>query len=275
MDRPGDHPGDIADLLEFLVRELDERYESGTATVPLPALLRLDGAEVATAVGGVNVHVKPLDGHPAQVLAGFTAPPEWFAIGVAVTGWSHEDGRRERARITSLLCRDGSEVGSLRVRGGELRIMREHSVGVVSDTLRRVLGMPTPPPDVSINEWMAQCWLEIVLRKAKRGKRAPKLTWRAAAALHPAIDTVGAEAEDLPEVAPALAAQMRWERFRQLHAADDPDAAWMDEGMFARAMVHGRPPISVLLQRASRRLTPDARSTVEATLAEWGLLAVV
>jgi hypothetical protein len=184
----------------------------------------------------------------------------------------HDDGRRERARITTLLCRDGSEVGAVRVDGRDLRILTEHSVGVVSDTLRRVLELPTPPPDVSLTEWMAQCWLEIVIRSAKRGKRAKKLAWREAAALHPAIDTVGAEAEDLPDVAPALAANMRWERFRQLHAADDPDAAWMDEGMFARTMVHGRPPLDTLLDRASRRLTAEAARRVEATLAGWGLL---
>jgi hypothetical protein len=270
-----DRPGDVAELLEFLVRELDDDYESGTGRVPLPALLRLDGVDVATAAGGVDLHAKPLDGHPVDVLTGFTAPPEWFGIGVAVTGWSHEDGRRDRARITTLICRDGNEIGGLRVTGQALRIIHDHGVGPVPDTLRRVLGLPTPAPDVTLVEWMAKCWLEIVIRRAKRGKRTAKLTWREAAVLHPAIDTVGAEAEDLPDVAPALAANMRWERFRQLHAADDADAAWMDEGMFASWMVHGRPPLSVLLRRASKRLTPNAVCNVEATLAAWGLIDAV
>lgn len=267
-----DAPSDVSELLEFLVRRLDEEYESGTSSVPLPALLRLDGAEVATAVGGVSLHNKPLDGHPVAVLTGFTAPPEWFGIGVVVTGWSHEHGERHRARITTMLCRDGSEIGGIRVSGRDLQVIHEHAVGPVADTLRRVLDLATPPPDVSINEWMAKCWLEIVIANARRGKRTRKLTWRETAALHPAIETVGAEAEDVAEVAPALAANMRWERFRQLHSLDEPDAAWMDEGMFARSMVHGRPPIDTLLRRASKRLTAEALRGVEAALADWGLL---
>ena len=270
-------PGSVVELLSFLVRQIDEDLESGRSSIQPPALLRLDGADVACAVGGVDLHAKPFEGHPAEVLAGFTAPPEWFGVGVLLTGWKHDlTGQREkeRARITTIVCRDGAAVDAVRTEADGLRMMEGEAVGRVPDTLRRVLGLPTAPPAPGdLDEWMAKCWLQIVLTQTKRGKRAPKLRWREVAALHPAIDTVGADPADLAVVAPDLASKMTWERFRRIHAEDGDDlAAWMDEGMFARWSVQGYPSVAELLRRAQRRLTPDARARVEATLAGWGLL---
>ena len=270
-------PESVVELLSFLVRQMDEDLESGRSSIQPPALLRLDGADVACAVGGVDLHAKPFEGHPAEVLAGFIAPPEWFGVGVLVTGWQHDlTGQREkvRARITTIMCRDGSVVDAVRTEAEGLKMMGGDAVGLVPDTLRRVLGLSTAPPAPGdLEEWMAKCWLQIVLTHTRRGKRAPKLRWREVAALHPAIDTVRADPADLAEVAPALATNMTWERFRQIHADDGDDlAAWMDEGMFARWSVQGHPPVAELLRRAQRRLTPEARIRVEATLEEWGLL---
>jgi hypothetical protein len=271
-----DGPGDIAALLRFLITRMDEGVEAGDAGVAPPALLRLDGADVACAVGGIDLHVKPLEGHPAEVLAGFTAPPEWFGVGVITGGWQHAPGvDRVRVRITSFVCRDGTELAAVRAGGEDLRFMEERGEVRVLDTLRRVLELPTNPPDVSIAEWLAKCWLELIVRRATRGRRAPKLAWRDAAALHPAIAVVGARPDELATVAPRAAPSMRWERLRRLHASrGDELAAWMDDGMFARSMVHGHPPVADLMKRAARRLTPDARARVEATLELWGLLAL-
>ena len=268
-----DRPGTVADLLRFLITKLDDG-EEGDGDDLQPLLLRLDGADVACAVDGVDLHVKPLDGHPAQVLAGFTAPPEWFSVGVRCRGWVHEPGmERQRTRVTSFVCRDGTELAAMRVVGGELRFMEGRGVGRVLDTLRRVLELPTDPPEVTVAEWLALCWLEIINRRAKRGRRAEKLTWRRAAALHPAIGLVGARPDELPTVGPRAAAALRWERFRQIQVAAGNDiAAWMDEGMFARQTVSAHPPLPELLHRANRRLTPEARQRVSATLSDWGLL---
>lgn len=270
-------PGSVVELLSFLVRQVDEDLESGRSSIQPPALLRLDGADVACAVGGVDLHAKPFEGHPAEVLAGFTAPPEWFGVGVLVTGWQHDlTGRREkaRARITTIVCRDGAAVDAVRTEADGLRMTEGDAVGFVPDTLRRVLGLPTAPPAPGdLEEWMAKCWLQIVLTQTKRGKRAPKLRWREVAALHPAIDTVGADPADLAAVAPELATKMTWERFRRIHAEDGDDvAAWMDEGMFARYEVGGRPPVAELVRSARTRLSPAALARVEETLLEWGLL---
>ena len=255
-----DRPADTAALLRFLITKLDDELEAGRARVTPPVLLRLDGVEVACAVGGVDLKVKPLDGHPAQVLRCFTAPPEWFAVGVLTGGRAHAPGVEPvRVRVTSLVCRDGTELSAVR-KGDELEFMEERGFGNVPDTLRRVLGLPTDPPDVTIVEWMAKCWLMVIAKHAKRGKRAPKLSWPDAAALHPSLD-----ADEM--------ATMSWERLRQLYAErGSEEAAWMDAGMFARWQVHGHPPVADLLKRAARRLAPDALAAVEQRLAGWGLL---
>ena len=160
----------------------------------------------------------------------------------------------------------------MRIDRDDLQVLTEPSVGMVSDTLRRVLGLATPPPDVSIDEWMAVCWLEIVIARARRGKRAPKLSWPEVAALHPAIEVMAVSPAELTAAAPEAAAAMRWERLRQAYAAADARASWMDEGMSTRWMVYGRPTLDELLRRAAKRMTADARAAVEATLAGWGLL---
>jgi hypothetical protein len=268
-----ERPGDVAELLRFLVRELDEAYESGQEPVAPPALLRLDGADVATAVGGIDLHVKPMAaGHPLDVLGGFTAPPEWFGFGIVSGGWSEEPGHEgARVRLTWLMTRDGTETTGVHEVGNALHFLESRCSGQVPDCIRRVLGLPTDPPEVTLDEWMAQCWLQIILAQPRRGRRG-KLAWREAAALHPAIGVTRARPDTLASVAPDLAAAMRWERFRQLGAQTDHLVAWMDEGMFARYEVGGRPPVSELVQRARTRLTPAARARVEETLAGWGLL---
>jgi len=271
-----DRPGDVAELLRFLVHRIDEQIESGEASITPPALLRLDGADVATAVDGIDIRSTPLEGHPVDVLTGFTAPPEWFGVGVLTGGWlRHFDAPRDgtRMRMVALVCRDGTELAGIRVAGGELELMESRAVGVMADTLRRVLELPTDPPEVTIDEWMAVCWLQLIVQQTRRGTRATKLRWRDAARLHPAVRTMGAPVERLAVEGPRTAAQMSWEGLRRAHAREgDTTAAWMDEGMFARWQVGGRPPLSRLLQQARRRLTPEARAAVEATLAGWGLL---
>lgn len=264
---------DVAELLRLLVREVDEGYESGEAPVPPPALLRLDGADVATAVDGIDLHVKPLvGGHPLDALGGFTAPPEWFGIGLVSGGWSDAPGDDgARARLTWLMCRSGEEAMGVHVTGQRLRLLESRCTGQVPDVLRRVLGLPTDPPDVDLQTWMAQCWLQILLTQPRRGRRG-KLSWREAAELHPAIGVSRAHPDALAAIAPELAGAMRWERFRQLAARSDPLAAWMDAGMFARYEVGGRPPVAELVRGARSRLSPAALTQVEETLVGWGLL---
>lgn len=260
---------DVVELLRFLIRRMHEELESGSARVQPPALLRLDGADVACAVDGIDLHAKRLEGHPFEALAGFTAPPEWFAVGVLTGGWATEVGvGRYRVRVISFMCRDGSELAASHREGEDLRFLEGRSDGLVADTLRRVLELPTAPPAGDMAEWLAGCWLELLAR----GKRR-KLRWREAAALHPALGVVGARPDELAAVAPRTVACMRWERMRRAYAQEgDPLAAWMDDGMFSRWMLDAQPPVSVALERAANRLTPDAKAKVEDALLAWGLL---
>ncbi len=66
--------------LRLLVARLDAGFledpESGNW------LIRLDGVDDE----GGNLGLKPLDTHPVEALAGFVAPADWFAVGIASDG---------------------------------------------------------------------------------------------------------------------------------------------------------------------------------------------
>jgi hypothetical protein len=244
-------------------------------------LIRLDNVDE---VGG-NLGLKPLDEHPIEALTGFTAPDDWFAVGVASDGWAHSlepaaRVARQRIRMFALVARDGSEVSAMRRYGhDELEFLPDRADGDLADTLRRVLGLATAPPSVPIAELMAKIWLEAIITAGRRSRHATKLSWERAAALHPAMElvTYPVTANNLPALAADIARRMDWERLRRRmaegHNAQAREAAWMDVGMFARRMVNGRPPTDDLVRRANHRLTPAASTRVHDALEAWGLLA--
>jgi hypothetical protein len=265
--------------LRLLVARLDagflEEPDSGNW------LIRLDNVDDQ----GGNFGLAPLEGHPSEVLTGFTAPDDWFAVGVASDGWAHSlepaaRVARQRIRMIALIARDGSEAAAMRRYGNdELEFLPGLGEGPLADTLRRVLGLPTAPAAVDIAELMAKLWLERIIAAGKRSRHASKLSWERASALHPAMElvTYPVTPNNLRAVAADIAALMDWERLRRRmadgHDATAETAAWMDAGMFARWMVDGHPPINDLLRRATHRLTPAACERVRDALATWGLLA--
>ena len=265
-------------LLRLLVAQLDAGLQEAESDEAW--LLRLDSVD---AEGG-NLGLKPLDGHPSDVLMGFTAPADWFAVGVASDGWVHSlepapRVARQRMRMITLVARDGSEVAAIRRYGNdELDFLPGLGEGQLADVLRRVLELPTAPPDVPIGELLAKFWLQRIIAGAKRSRHAAKLSWEKAAALHPAMELTDkpVTANNLAAVGADIAGRMDWERLRQQAArgggADAGTAAWMDTGMFARWQIDGRPPLADLMRRASHRLTPPASARVAETLAGWGLL---
>jgi hypothetical protein len=272
-------PLQCAGALRLLVARLDagflEEPDGGNW------LVRLDSVDE---VGG-NLGLKPLDGHPVDVLMGFTAPDDWFAVGVASDGWAHSLDpatrvARQRIRMFALVARDGSEVAAMRRYGhDELEFLPGLGEGDLAETLRRVLGLPTAPPSVGFDELMAKIWLEAIVAAGNRSRHASKLSWERAADLHPAMAlvTYPVTANNLPALAEDIAARMDWERLRRRMAEGDDaralEASWMDAGMFARRMVNGRPPIDDLVRRATHRLTPTAATRVYHALEGWGLLA--
>jgi hypothetical protein len=110
-------------------------------------LVRL--AQPPDAPGEVEVGVLPLgELHPAEVLDGFEAPEEWFALGVVATGWgAPDDGsrpsthpRRRRVISTVLVDRAGHVAGRIRFASGEV-IAAPPEAGEVLELLRRALGL--------------------------------------------------------------------------------------------------------------------------------------
>ena len=265
--------------LRLLVARIDADFQDESD--PGNWLIRLDNVDN---VGG-NLGLKPLDEHPIEALTGFTAPDDWFAVGVASDGWAHSlepatRVARQRIRMIALVARDGSEAAAMRRYGNdELEFLPGLGEGPMADTLRRVIGLPTAPASVDIAELMAKIWLELVIAAGKRSRHASKLSWERAAALHPAMElvTYPVTANNLPALAADIARRMDWERLRRRMAegtdAQACDAGWMDTGMFARWMVDGRAPIDDLVRRANHRLTPTAATRVHETLDAWGLLA--
>src|SRR6476469_4800054 len=62
----------------------------------------------------IELGMKDIDGHPLDTLLGFTAPPEWLALGVCCEGWMAPMGSgarpsqskgRMRMRTTTLVSR--------------------------------------------------------------------------------------------------------------------------------------------------------------------------
>jgi hypothetical protein len=265
--------------LRLLVARIDAGFQGESD--PGNWLIRLDNVDDA----GGNLALKPLDGHPSQVLAGFTAPDDWFAVGVASDGWAHSlepavRVARQRIRMIALVARDGSEAAAMRRYGNdELEFLPGLGEGPMADTLRRVLGLPTAPGTVGIGELMAKLWLERIIEAGKRSRHASKLSWERAAGLHPAMEATDRPAgpNNLGELACDVARRIDWERLRTKTAQgagpDAEAAGWMDAGMFARWMVDGHPAVADLLRRATHRLTPAASTRVRETLGAWGLLA--
>lgn len=192
--------------LERLVDEIDHTHDP----TPHATVLRVtDGPlQVGRLLLGEG-------SHPLDLLLGFTAPPDWAAIGLRCQGHAYDlvddgsatdpppsppaddrpaPGRRrgdERVEpvpvvVTVLLDRTGHGAGALR-RGAAVTRLDGPPEGVVGDACRRALDLPTrPPPPSTVDLWL-RIWLDRLVEAmvfADDGGRFT--TWAAVAALHPA-----------------------------------------------------------------------------------------
>lgn len=257
------------------------------------------GVGVAPA-GDLELAVPPVDADdPVGAFVGRDADPTWTAFGIVATGRVHdlaEDGGRvygrhrtveQRARMGHFVDRSGTAVSYLHLEGEAERRSEEASVGRVDDVCRRALGLPTPPPTVTVDVLWATWWLEDLLGAAGEGGVA---TWADAAACHlatrraaqPLVGDLG------PEPAPAalaaaarrLAAEWSWDDLRRLVAAGRatllpqvaPDAAaWMDAGMFSRWALMDEAPLGLLLDAVLTALPGPVSAAVGDALQAWGL----
>lgn len=264
-------------LLNALSTSIDDAFSHLAADDPAHLLRVIDRADHAEAF---ELGLLPLatDVHPAEAMAGFTAPADWSAVGVVTSGRTEEmvaagtPDRGERAphdvRLTFLLARSGRSVALLTPIGAmscERRVLCEPPLGVLADACRLVLGLRTAEPTGGPELWLSARWLDRLLAAALDQPGAVR-TWNAAVRLHPLIS---GSPEPTPQEVAALAEQAAtefdWERLRLLAtcgqgaepAITPAVASWMDAGFFARHLLAAELPIDLLVTELDA-LVPDA-----------------
>ncbi len=241
-----------------------------------------------------------LEGHPSELLLGFTAWEEWWAVGLLTTGWAapmetdptnpyaahgrpsaHPDAVRMRMLV--MVDRDGTTVSKVECSDG--RTIDEPGEGYMLDLLRRTVGVPTPPPTNPTSDLITAMWLMSIEGAAadERGAHGRRLSWNRVARLHPALDLLAKSGErrmsqpvNLVQAARAMQNVMTWQRVREqciehswLAPLLEPDEArWMDEGILSRYLLTEIPPLAELAGETRRLLHADVAARLDAALAE-------
>ncbi|HEX4902506.1 MAG TPA: hypothetical protein VFV42_06830 [Acidimicrobiales bacterium] len=262
----GDHVAADASL-HLLADHLADALAAGELS---PCLVHVGTGDA----DGFDLGVLPLEGrHPTELLLGWTAPPEWHAVGMATSGWAYHVAerssphrRRHRVHVVSLLSRTGEHAHRTATDDPSVAPLLgdELPVGEQVDLLRRVLGLPTDPPPVDASAYWSIQWLADLV-----GAAQPVPSLGAALDAHPAMRLlrhgVRSADADVEDVLAAFHRVLTWSRLRQL-AADGrfevpdllpQDSAWLDDGAFARFVLNRCPPLHVLRARLAAHLSDD------------------
>lgn len=227
--------------------------------------------------------VPDLPTHPIEPLIGFRAPPTWDAVGIVSTAQVRSlvpDGPAPGPTVTTvLLQRDGTIASVVGSPGRALQHLGDPPVGLVPDVLARVLGRPTPAPEVEVDAYLDLAWLDrIACGLLDRPSRAR--SWRWLADRHPLR---GGGPPPAPEVLAARVAEVAeahpWSWMRQRVTTDlpatwcgppggttPPAAEWFDDGSLCRWRMRCLPPADVLV--------PDLLSVLPSHLGEQLLTAL-
>lgn len=276
----GDHLATDASL-HLLADHLTEALAAGDIE---PSLLHV----AAPDADGFDLGLAPLDGrHPTDALLGQTAPEHWHAVGLATHGWAYHvaergnpDRRRHRVHVVTLLTRSGEHVHRTHAEDEDLRdaLASELPSGEQVDLLRRVLGLPTEPPPCDAATYWSIEWLSALV-----GTETPPTTLAEAVLLHPVATLIRRGASigdaDLLDVITAFHRVMSWGRMRELASADRfsvpelaaDDAAWLDDGSFARFVLNRCPPLDRLRARLGSHLPTEAADDVLDLLDDVGV----
>lgn len=234
------------DPLDRVVTLLDDAFREGGWHQPHFLVMVEDEG------GSLSLGTRPLPpgSHPLEHLLGFVAPASWSAFGAVCFGRVAPGDRR--ARVVTLVARTGEQHAVASFDDGT--VVDEPAAGSVTDALRRCLGLPTPPPPCSTADLFASHWLASVLAAGRR------LTWKEVASLRPGpvFDVVD------------------WADLRRTVAAGSPAppgvsadvAAWMDDGMFARWVMAGHPPVDWLLDQLEAVQLPNVMRRIRRALAQ-------
>jgi hypothetical protein len=309
-----------ASLLSEAVRrlhELSDRTDAGDdhpsptrpdvrATCPSPG-----SPPCAYVLGRRSGHWTVDDVVPVSGLLGWRAPRSSWAVVVVASGRAWRPDADPRSLRTSLgpvsgrreegpgpdpvglalgVARNGEVVGRLTADGG----VHDHNPesGRLLDTLRRNLGLPTPPPPEDTARILAVAWLAAIATAAPRGEDTPRpgrtgsgptppgraMGWPAAVRLHPASRLLMTRGErlstaDLEGVLGVARSTWTWEVLHRAEVSNPSmaplcppgTAPWMDAGMYARWVLADVPATGLLWRRARTLLTPVARRR----LARW------
>ena len=247
-----------------LLSAIASLIDQGSLDEPGHVLIHLEGPTHPDVTFGLTSIDR--DVHPFTVLAGFTAPATWQAVGVRARGRARRleepAGAPTPTAVTFLVNRLGEEASLLRL-DGTVTEVDTPAEGTIPDLCRRVLGLATPPPPAAPGALWAAIWLDRVLERWGQPHRRRDLVsgWGQIAVLHPAVTDPTevdlralAEPPALVAVAAAQAAALPWAELRR-HAhlvalpagRLPPDVAlWMDDGFFARWTLGAYPPVTTM-----------------------------
>ena len=224
-------PPSRSELLRELASMLLDDQIDGTLAVALAG---------CTDDGVIDLSVRPLPSiDPIGALYGFRAPTEWIAFGVVTSGTAHHLDNDEvspfAVRVAHFLDRRGLEVSLAKTNDGAAPVLVDvvgppTVVGRVPDTCRRVLGLPTAPPEHDSQLLWALDWLDRVLGEVLvRDLGAPPLAWPTIEQLHRGRPSSSAPWSILRRECAVGQLDLG------LLAASDAD--WMDDGMFSRQAI--------------------------------------
>lgn len=218
-----------------------------------------------------------------DAVAGFIAPQEWDAFGVAGLGRAslmeaREAGYEERI-VAHLVGRDGAAVSAIGPAAGPFELTSDAAGGFLADACRRALGLPStaPDPPSPLGFW-ADAWLT-ALQRARPGALR---SWEQVTAAFPGglSSRTAPSPLHLVEEGRRLALAHPWPELRTACAdgrlvVDDltPEvAAWMDDAMFACWAGEGAVPLATLAEDVVERLPPALGRRVSWVLRSWGVL---
>lgn len=244
-------------------------------------------AAVGVVVGpqGFELHLRAThDGeHVAGLLCGFDAPPEWDVVGVMALGRAyHIDHGRDLAvpiAIVHLQTRRGETVSVLGPLDGPLEVFDDVAEGRVADACRRSLGLATAAPTESPLRWWAGRWLDELCAQpgleSVRHEAELVATFPGGLPFGPQRDLRALEAHGL-----LLESTYPWGTLREAVAAgrfevpgiDRHQAAWMDDGMFARWALAELPTPASSLVEVTTRLDGGVAQRLVELLRRWQVI---
>lgn len=251
-----------------------------------------------------EVAVRPLEGDdPVGALVGEQVPDHWDVVALVASGRTyaldadrpidsaraHRGEEVGRVLFTHVVARSGASAAVVQPFDGEPQLLPAAPgvpAGRADDALRRMLGLPTAPPDHDVAELWALQWVDAVLAAAHRNPGCT-LRWPQVARLHPAAQVASRDPllaallpGDLVRLGRAFARVTPWSFLRHdcavgrwsVDGIDAGAAAWMDDGMFSRWTMQAFPFLEDELDDLDVLLAPTVADQVRATLAGWDLV---